>query len=94
MLPQLKIAGPCELTERFLRVRGSRTTYKIHLGSGNILMEPNDAYLCIVAAAGKQPAVDLPFDDDAVLSVVLSKAILLAADDKITDPTIVRQLPH
>lgn len=94
VLPRLKIAGQCELTERFLRVRGTRATYKIHLGSANILMEPNDAYLCIVPARGKRPAVDLPFTDDGVLSVVLSKAILLAADYKITDPMILHQLPR
>jgi hypothetical protein len=34
----------------------------------------------------------LPFDGDQVLSVILSKAVLLAADDKIADETILRQL--
>ena len=34
----------------------------------------------------------LPFDGDALLSVILSKAFLLAADTKISDPTIVRQI--
>ena len=34
------------------RVRGDLRTYKIHLGSGNILMEPNDQYLCIVPSRG------------------------------------------
>jgi hypothetical protein len=34
----------------------------------------------------------LPFEGDEVLSAILSKALLLAADDKITDPTILRQL--
>jgi hypothetical protein len=38
------------------------------------------------------PAAAPSFDDDPVLSVILSKAILLAADDKITDETILRQL--
>jgi hypothetical protein len=34
----------------------------------------------------------LPFEGDGALSVILSKAFLLAADDKITDATILRQL--
>ncbi len=34
------------------RVRGDLRTYRIHLGSGNILMEPADTYLCIVPARG------------------------------------------
>ncbi|WP_127504160.1 DUF4132 domain-containing protein [Actinoplanes solisilvae] len=91
LLPRLAIGSRCELTERFLRVRGTRASYLIHLGSGNVLIEPN-AYLCIVA--GQRPArVALPFDDDERLSLILSKAFLLAADDKITDRSILRQLP-
>jgi len=35
----------------------------------------------------------LPFDDDQVLSVIMSKAFMLAADDKITDRAILSQLP-
>jgi hypothetical protein len=34
----------------------------------------------------------LPFEGDPLLSVILSKAVLLAADDKITDATILAQL--
>ena len=48
MIPQLAIADRLTLDDRFLLVRGDLRTYKIHLGSGNILMEPNDQYLCIV----------------------------------------------
>jgi len=44
LLPRLKIEERCVLTDRFLLVKGSRRTYKIHLGSGNVLMEPNDQY--------------------------------------------------
>src|SRR5205823_14349791 len=36
LLPRLKIAAQCSLSDRFLVVRGSIRTYKIHLGSGNI----------------------------------------------------------
>ncbi|MCO8274722.1 DUF4132 domain-containing protein [Actinoplanes sp. TRM 88003] len=93
VLPRLAVADRCELTDRFLRVRGTRATYKIHLGSANILIEPADTYLCIVPTTRKT-RVTLPFDDDERLSVILSKALLLAADDKITDPDILRQLPH
>ena len=60
--PGLRIADRVELTDRFLRVRGDLRTYKIHLGSGNILMEPNDAYLCIVPGHGRgaEPASSCP----------------------------------
>lgn len=95
LLPRLKIAPQCELKDRFLFVRGKLRTYKIHLGSGNILMTPNDQYLCIVADGGREAGRDalfLPFEGDHTLSVILSKAFLLARDDRITDVTITRQI--
>ena len=94
LLPRLKIADRCTLADRFLIVRGSLRTYKIHLGSGNILMSPNDQYLCIVAKQhrGDDERIHLPFDGDGTLSLILSKAFLLADDAKITDPTITSQL--
>jgi Domain of unknown function (DUF4132) len=94
LIPRLKIAGRCKLADRFLVVRGDIRTYKIHLGSGNILMAANDQYLCIVPkqAVNGWERVFLPFEGDGTLSVILSKAFLLAADRKITDPTILSQL--
>ena len=95
LVPRLKIADRCSFSDRFLVVRGKFRTYKIHLGSGNILMEPNDQYLCIVpdarASAG-QDDLFLPFEGDSMLSIILSKAFLLADDAKIKDPTITRQI--
>ncbi|HEY8505845.1 MAG TPA: hypothetical protein VIL46_14770, partial [Gemmataceae bacterium] len=94
LVPRLKIADRCSVGDRFLEVRGDLRTYKIHLGSGNILMSPNDQYICIVpkqsGTAGER--VFLPFEGDPVLSVILSKAFLLADDRKITDPTITSQI--
>jgi hypothetical protein len=95
LLPLLKIAKVASIQDKFLVVRGKLRTYKIHIGSGNILMEPNDQYLCIVPDR-KAPAdadrLFLPFEGDNMLSIVLSKAFLLAEDDKIADPTITRQI--
>ena len=95
LVPRLKIASRCSFSERFLVVRGDKRTYKIHLGSGNILMEPNDQYLCIVPDAKARASQDdmyLPFEGDNVLSIIISKALLLADDTKIKDPTITRQI--
>lgn len=95
LLPRLRIAAACTLEERFLRVRGSLREYKIHLGSGNILMEPDDTYLCIVPRSRDELGsgkVFLPFEGDRVLAIILSKAFMLADDDKIKDPTIVSQI--
>lgn len=94
LLPKLKIAKVAELRDKFLIVRGSRRTYKLHIGSTNILMEPNDQYLCIVEKRNPETPSNLflPFEGDHGLAVLLSKAFLLAEDDKITDPTILSQL--
>ena len=96
MLPRLtKIRDRCALADRFLVVRGDLRTYKIHLGSGNILMEPNDQYLCIVPSRSTPNGtaeVFLPFEGDATLSIILSNAFLLAEDRKIKDETITRQI--
>lgn len=94
LLPRLKIADRLELADRFLRVRGDLRTYKIHLGSGNVLIEPHDAHLCLVPERGRDAGqVFLPFEEDGgMLSIILSKALLLAGDTSITDPTITRRL--
>jgi hypothetical protein len=92
LIDRTAIADRCTLTDRFLVVRGDLRTYKIHLGSANILMEPNDAYLCIVAAHSPHAGLFLPFEEDGRLSLILSKAFLLANDTAITDTSIVRQI--
>lgn len=94
LLPKLKIRDVARIDGKFLVVTGKKRTYKIHIGSSNILMEPNDQYLCIVPARGgvNTAKIFLPFEGDGVLSLVISKALLLADDDKIKDSTIVRQI--
>jgi len=93
VLPKLKIRDRCSFDERHLVVRGELATYRIHLGSGNILIEPGSRYLCIVPdARSRAERVTLPFKGDAMMAVILSKAFLLAADRDIKDPTIVSQI--
>ncbi len=95
LLPRLAIGGRCSIDGRFLLVRGTRHTYKIHLGSGNILITPGDRYLCIVPTSRRGAGAEtgyLPFEGDRTLAVILSKAMMLAHDTAITDPTILSQL--
>lgn len=95
LLPRLKIRNIAKIEGKFLEVDGKRNSYKIHIGSGNILIKPNDRYLCIVPGRKQDKnlgQVFLPFEGDNGLSIVLSKAFLLADDDKISDPTILSQL--
>ncbi|MEW2383885.1 DUF4132 domain-containing protein [Micromonospora sp. NPDC047707] len=94
LLPKLKIRDRARLDGNYLVVNGQKRTYRIHVGSGNILMSPNDQYLCIVPARATKPTGVrfLPFEGDDMLAVVLSKALLLADDHRITDPSIVHQI--
>ena len=65
LLPGLTIADRCRLEDRFLAVTGKLRSYRIHLGSSNIMMAPNDQYLCIVQDHGNLGArVRLPFEGD------------------------------
>ncbi len=95
LLPRLKkIRDIARIEGKFLIVKGKIRNYKIHIGSGNILMEPNDQYLCIVPSWSAKTTQNLfiPFEGDRGLSIVLSKALLLASDDKIEDPLIISQI--
>lgn len=95
LIPRLKISNVASISDKFLIIKGKLRTYKIHIGSTNILMEPNDQYLCIVPDRGKKNETEnvfLPFEGDNGLSVIISKAFLLANDDKITDSSIISQI--
>ena len=96
LVPRLKIKDRAKVEGKFLKVRGDIRTYKIHLGSGNILMEPNDQYLCIVPGGARDQVntneLRLPFEGDRVLAIILSKAFMLADDKNIKDVTITRQI--
>ncbi|WP_299986899.1 DUF4132 domain-containing protein [uncultured Pontibacter sp.] len=95
LVPRLKISKVATIQDKFLVVKGKLRTYKIHIGSTNILMEPNDQYLCIVPDRSQKIVTEnvfLPFEGDNGLSIILSKAFLLAEDDKITDSTITSQI--
>jgi len=95
LLPRLAIGPQCAVDDRLLHVKGTLHSYKIHLGSGNIMMSPGNTYLCIVPGPrSRDPlaGMPLPFEDDQTLTIILSKAMLLANDTKITDPTIIRQI--
>lgn len=94
ILPRLKIAERCTLEDRHLFVRGNRLRYRINLRSGAVFAEPSGHHLCILADGKPRGGYErlLPFDDDTILSAILAKAFLLAADDKIEDPSIKSQI--
>lgn len=94
LLPRLRIADRCSISDRWLEVRGDLRTYRIHLGSGNVLMAPDDQYLCIVVGRGASATpLYLPFEEGGgLLSVIVSKAVMLANDASISDRSILAQI--
>lgn len=56
LLPRLAIGPQCTIQGRFLHVRGTLHEYKIHLGSGNILMSPTIATSASSRTAGPSAA--------------------------------------
>ncbi|MFJ5218280.1 DUF4132 domain-containing protein [Streptomyces sp. NPDC088354] len=92
LLPRLAVGDRCRTEGRFLHVSGVRHAYRIHLGSGRVLL-PGDRHLPLATAGSRAPQPSwLPHEGDRMLSVVLGTAQLLARDSEITDPTIVAQL--
>ena len=75
IIPKMKIKNVSEVDGKFLKVKGKLRSYKIHMGSGNILMEPNDQYLCIVPdrKPNRTKKLFIPFEGDTMLSIILSK---------------------
>jgi hypothetical protein len=95
IVPRLKIAERCVLGERDLCVRGELGTYQIHLGSANVRLAPDGPFLRIPPSddADLTPrGLALPFEGDPVLSRILARAFLLAADDRIRDRGLASEL--
>uniref|UniRef100_UPI0028D55FD2 DUF4132 domain-containing protein n=1 Tax=Capnocytophaga gingivalis TaxID=1017 RepID=UPI0028D55FD2 len=81
-----------EVKERYILVKGKLGEYSIHLGSG--MVSRGGLQLSILAVQSQHRGrVFLPFvDDDPKSAEIISKMRLLAEDDKIKDPTILRQI--
>jgi hypothetical protein len=85
-------AERCHVAGDWLMVDGKRATYRIHLGSGASQLAASGRHLCIVPKGAEDGLEFPPFEGDATTTLILSKAMLLAQDDRIEDPTILSQL--
>jgi hypothetical protein len=95
LLPQLGIGDRSRVRGRFLEVHGDLHDYRIHLGSGSVVMSPDNTYLPITpdqsASAGEGEAF-VPFEGDETLKGIIGTARLLAHDAEVTDPRLRRDL--
>lgn len=92
VLERLKHADKLSMDGAHLQVQGKQRSYKIHLGSGAVIRGDNGRHVCIIQKASSKAALVLPFEHDQLLSLIISKAMLLVNDDKITDPVILQQI--
>ena len=92
LIPSFKLAN-VRIEGHFAMITGKRASYRLHLGTAVIHVLPA-GYLCVVPAGTKtRSQAALPFvDDDARTSEVISKLLMLAADQKITDESILAQI--
>ncbi|WP_341935141.1 DUF5724 domain-containing protein [Microbacterium sp. LWO14-1.2] len=82
-----------EVSGHHVRVKGALGTYSVHLGSGTVHRIPGNTLFIIPVGAQHRGRVFLPFvDDDPRTAEIVSKVVMLAADDRIKDPTILSQL--
>lgn len=86
-LDNVRVEGPRAL------IAGSLGNYSLHLGSAVVHRQPGGS-ICIVAVPSQHRGrLFLPFaDDDPRTAEILAKALLLARDGEIRDPTILAQL--
>lgn len=82
-----------EIDGHHMRIRGELGTYSVHLGSGVVHLLPGNSLFIVPVSAQQRGRVFLPFvDDDPRTAEIVSKMVLLARDQKITDPTILSQI--
>ena len=81
------------LQEPYALIEGALGNYTLHLGSATVHRQPGGALCIIPVHAQHRGRLFLPFaDDDPKTAEVIAKALLLAKDNKIQDPTILEQL--
>lgn len=91
-LPGVRVDG------HFAFVEGKLASYRVHLASGAIHVDPG-GHICVVPQGwgrAREDSLFLPFAEpdraDRTMVEIMSKILLLLADDKIEDPSILAQI--
>ncbi|WP_456298558.1 DUF7737 domain-containing protein [Limibacter armeniacum] len=81
--------------ESHILIEGTQGNYSLHLGSGMVHLQGGAAMNILPVHSQQRGKIFLPFvDEDPKTAEIISKMLLLAKDDKIQDPTILRQLAN
>jgi hypothetical protein len=82
-----------EFASQHVLITGRLGEYSLHLGSGTVHRRPGGAVCIIPVGSQHRGRLFLPFaDDDPKTAEIVSKALLLARDHEIKDPSILEQL--
>jgi hypothetical protein len=73
-------------------VQGQRASYRLHLASGSVLLEPSRRHLRLPSALGVLPDPSLAESMDPLTAQIIGSVAALARDDEITDEDFLRQL--
>ncbi|BDM78854.1 DUF5724 domain-containing protein [Acaryochloris marina] len=74
-------------------IEGKMGSYSVHLGSAMVHRQPGGAICVVPVHSQHRGRLFLPFaDNDPKTAEVISKAIMLAKDHEIKDPTILEQI--
>ncbi|MBK7403123.1 MAG: DUF4132 domain-containing protein [Phycisphaerales bacterium] len=74
-------------------VDGTLATYSLHLGSATTRVMPGRVLVIVAVHSQYRGRLFLPFaDNDPKTAEVMAKALLLARDDEILDPSILEQI--
>lgn len=74
-------------------IDGTRASYSVHLGSASTRVHPGKMLVIVAIHSQYRGRLFLPFaDDDPRTAEVMAKALLLARDHEIKDPSILDQI--
>ena len=79
--------------DHFVNIKGTINDYSVHLGSGTIHQSGGGTINMVTVLNGKRGKIYLPFlDEDPKTAEIISKIIMLAEDQRIKDPSILKQI--
>ena len=92
LLPLLKLDN-VKVDGNFAFIKGALGEYTVHLGSAGIQQVGKGAINILAIQSQHRGKIFLPFaDEDPRTAEIISKIILLSADQKIKDPSILEQI--
>ena len=92
LIPLLPCGKKLSIGKKHLDVTGVLRNYQIHLQSGAVFRQPDNKHICIVPKSDNDEKSLAILVGDPMLSLIVSKALILANDDQIKDKSILSQI--